>query len=160
MDTRFLNIIGSIFLLLSCGRQSVDRDDLRGQVQAFMEDYTEMLRIGANDQVADLYSKDGAVMGYHGVNTFIPFDSIAAHYDERPRDTIGFEWRDQRIDVLGDSTALVTANFTMHYRQPADTIEASYTGVLRNGKEGWKIIHETETPTIPTLRKWFQAGRF
>lgn len=130
-----------VLVCMACGEQSkTNKLSRKQEIEAFMNNYADLLRAQDMAGIGNLYFENDIVMSGHGRYEVLMLDSVKARYVRSGGEPTRFRWDRTRIELLGDSAALVTAGFYWNDDGPA-----SYTGVFLKTKQGWKIKHEHES---------------
>ena len=100
----------------------------RGDLDAFMDDYLA-------DSTTTFVGSGGLLHGVDAIRSrYAPLFGHGAS-----RDSLRFEQFEVR--VLGNGLVLVTARYIL-YRGPETTASGPFTLIMRQGPDGWKIIHD------------------
>lgn len=148
MRTSFFSflVIGVCFALASCVQpETINEEQLRGEVEAFLEKAAEHW----NNEDVEAYLSDYAadpVVFANGEHMVADRDSMEAAFAEHFEEASEPNWKPEIVHVyFPSSRAAITAlEYTYSFVKDEETIEDSgvMTFYLVKDEEGWKFQHE------------------
>jgi ketosteroid isomerase-like protein len=73
------------------------------EMEAFMANYAELLRVRNMEGIANLYADSAIVMSGHGRSETLSFDSVKSYYMRSSRELVDFRWDKIRVEPLGEN---------------------------------------------------------
>ncbi len=147
-----------IMIAISCKNSPSSYSDERKEIQAFLDNYKQLLRNAKFDSVALLYVDTGFISNGNATMAIQNIDTIKAFYSRFPKVQNDFTWTNTRIDILSNQAALVNSLFLWHDKNATDTSKLSYTGIFVKLNNTWKIMSEHESIDAAALMKQIQES--
>jgi len=122
------------------------------EVAAFMREYGADLRTRNREAVISRYDSAGVYILGQGNKMFVPRDSLAAFYRAGWKGPDFFEWGNLSYEPAGPAAMVVAGQFRWVDLGSKDTLQFSYTSLVRKTAAGLRIRLEDESSAPPVAR--------